>query len=264
MSSSSSRSSRRRIHLGGLPIDALDLEGALSAIFELVSRGEGGAVFTPNVDHVVEFADNPRLREAYGSADLSLVDGMPVLWACRLLGEALPERVAGSDLVLPLLRRAAVDKRRVFLLGGQEGVAALAAERLARSIPDLAVVGTLAPRIDMNEPRERRAHVIAAVRDARPDLVVVGLGAPKQELWIHESREALKPAVLLGLGASIDFVAGTVPRAPVWMSRSGLEWFYRFVREPRRLWRRYFVKDPRFAVIVLRSALDRSGAPEEG
>jgi N-acetylglucosaminyldiphosphoundecaprenol N-acetyl-beta-D-mannosaminyltransferase len=250
-----SSSSRRRVHIGGVPIDALDLEGAIWAIDDLVSRGEGGAVFTPNVDHVVEYGENPRLREAYRSADLSLVDGLPVVWASRLMGQALPERVAGSDLVLPLMRRASDRGWRVFLLGGQEGVAALAAERLSRSMPRLDVVGTLAPRIDMSEPREHRARIVEAVRSTRPHLVVVGFGAPKQELWIHESRDALAPAVLLGLGASIDFMAGTVPRAPEWMARSGLEWFYRLLREPRRLWRRYFLKDPKFALIVLRTLL---------
>src|SRR5208282_5346262 len=101
-----SSSSRRRVHIGGLPIDAIDLEGAISAIDDLVSGGKGGAVFTPNVDHVVEFDHNPQLREAYRAADLSLADGMPIVWASRLLGPALPERVAGSDLVLPLMERA--------------------------------------------------------------------------------------------------------------------------------------------------------------
>jgi N-acetylglucosaminyldiphosphoundecaprenol N-acetyl-beta-D-mannosaminyltransferase len=162
------------------------------------------------------------------------------------------------------MRRAGAASLRVFLLGGQAGVAALAAERLSRSIPGLQIAGTLAPRIDMSEPRERRAHIVDAVRDARPDLVVVGLGAPKQELFIHESREALRPAVLLGLGASIDFVAGTVARAPAWMSRSGLEWLYRLAREPRRLWRRYVLKDPKFALILLRTMVAQRAARREG
>jgi N-acetylglucosaminyldiphosphoundecaprenol N-acetyl-beta-D-mannosaminyltransferase len=188
---------------------------------------------------------------------------MPVLWGARLLGMALPERVAGSDLVLPLLRRAESQRWRVFLLGGQEGVAALAAERLAGSMPGLSIAGTLAPRIDMSEPRDRRAHVVEAVRAAHAHLVVVGLGAPKQELFIHESREALAPAVLLGLGASIDFIAGTVPRAPRWMSRSGLEWLYRLAREPRRLWRRYVLKDPKFAWILLRALLAQTSVRRE-
>jgi N-acetylglucosaminyldiphosphoundecaprenol N-acetyl-beta-D-mannosaminyltransferase len=247
--------SRRRVYIGGLPIDALDLEGAIRAVEDLVSGEKGGCVFTPNVDHVVEFDHNPRLREAYLAADLSLADGMPVVWASRLLGPPLPERVAGSDLVLPLMQRARVRDWRVFLLGGQEGVAALAAERLSRSMPGLQIAGTLAPRIDMSEPRERRAHIVDTVSAARPHLVVVGFGAPKQELWIHEAREALEPAVLLGLGASIDFIAGTVPRAPAWMSRAGLEWAFRLAREPRRLWRRYVLKDPKFALILLRTLL---------
>jgi len=242
-----------RVRIGGLPIDRLTLEGAIAAIDELVSSGRGGAVFTPNVDHVVEYQDNPRLREAYEAASLSLVDGIPVLWASHLLGEPLPEKVSGSDLVTPLLRHAAKQNWRVFLLGGGEGVAQMAKQSLEDSIPGIDVVGALSPRIDMREKSEVRAPIVEAVGRAAPHLVIVALGAPKQELFIHETREALRPAVLVGLGASLDFIAGTVPRAPAWMSRSGLEWLFRLAREPRRLWRRYLVRDPRFLLILARS-----------
>jgi N-acetylglucosaminyldiphosphoundecaprenol N-acetyl-beta-D-mannosaminyltransferase len=117
----------------------------------------------------------------------------------------------------------------------------------------LKVVGTLSPRLDMEQPPECRASVVDTVRAASPDLVLVAFGAPKQELFIAEVEEALRPAVLIGIGASLDFVAGIVPRAPAWMSRTGLEWAYRLAQEPRRLWRRYLVRDPKFALIVLRS-----------
>jgi N-acetylglucosaminyldiphosphoundecaprenol N-acetyl-beta-D-mannosaminyltransferase len=116
----------------------------------------------------------------------------------------------------------------------------------------------------MRQERAARAPVVEAVGRAEPHLVIVALGAPKQELFIHETREALRPAVLLGLGASIDFIAGTVPRAPAWMSRSGLEWLFRLSREPRRLWRRYLVRDPRFLLILARSVRRRGeGETEE-
>jgi N-acetylglucosaminyldiphosphoundecaprenol N-acetyl-beta-D-mannosaminyltransferase len=243
---------RPRVRIGGVPIDSLTLKDAILAIEDLVAAGKGGAVFTPNVDHIVEFETNPALRLAYAAADLSLVDGMPVLWASRLMGTSLPEKISGSDLVLPLLEHARERAWRVFLLGGLEGVADLAAKNLAKKMPDLQIVGTLAPRIDMNEPKDSRREVVEAVRGARPDIVVVAFGAPKQELWIEEARRELVPAVLLGLGASVDFLAGTLPRAPAWMSDSGLEWLYRLVREPRRLWKRYLLRDPRFFAIVLR------------
>jgi N-acetylglucosaminyldiphosphoundecaprenol N-acetyl-beta-D-mannosaminyltransferase len=250
--------SRSRVQIGGVRIDSLTLEEAIEAIDLLVVSGKGGAVFTPNVDHVVEFERNPRLRAAYGAADLALVDGMPVFWASRLLGQPLPEKISGSDLIEPLLAHAASRRWRVFFLGGQDGVAALAAKRLLAAMPDLAIVGTLAPRVDMNAPKEGRQEIVDTIRSARPDLVFVAFGAPKQELWIHESRAALLPAVFLGIGASLDFIAGTVPRAPLWVSRSGLEWVYRLLREPRRLWKRYLLRDPRFAVIVLRDVLARN------
>ncbi len=172
---------------------------------------------------------------------------MPIVWASRMLGAAVPEKISGSDLVPRLLDRAEANGWRVFLLGGGEGVAAKAAERLHASHPRLVIAGTSAPRIDMHEPEAARERVIAEVRAAKPDIVLVGFGAPKQELWIHEAVRALRPAVLLGVGASLDFLAGTASRAPRWISASGLEWAYRLLREPRRLWRRYLVRDPRFS-----------------
>jgi len=243
------------VQIGGVPLDSVTLDGAISAIELLVSSGQGGAVFTPNVDHVIEFTKNARLRQAYASCDLSLVDGMPILWASRLLGRALPEKVSGSDLVEPLLTRAASLGWRVFLLGGQEGVAALAQARLAESTPGLSIVGTLAPRVDMTQPKESRDEILRAIGATRPHIVLVAFGAPKQELWIHEARTALAPAVLLGVGASLDFIAGTLPRAPAWVSRSGLEWLYRLSREPKRLWKRYLLRDPLFLAILLRELL---------
>jgi N-acetylglucosaminyldiphosphoundecaprenol N-acetyl-beta-D-mannosaminyltransferase len=251
------RAPRLRVTVGGVPIDALTRSEAIQVIDDLVTRKKGGVVFTPNVDHVVEFEQNLELRDAYAAADLSLVDGMPVLWASFLLGERLPEKISGSDLALPLLAHAASRGWRVFLLGGGEGVAELAAQRLANELPSLRIAGTLGPRVDMREPPEGRERIVETVREARPDVVLVAFGAPKQELFIHEVREALAPAVLLGLGASLDFIAGTVPRAPRWMSSVGLEWLYRLGREPRRLWRRYLVRDPRFLAIVLGDLVER-------
>jgi len=240
------------VEVGGVPIDSLTLQEAILAIDDLVARKAGGAVFTPNVDHVVEFEQNPRLREAYAGADLSLVDGMPVLWASRLVGAPLPEKISGSDLVEPLLAHASARGWRVFLLGGGGGVAELAAAKLAVRMPGLEVVGTLGPRVDMGQPKERRREIVEAIARARPDVVLVAFGAPKQELFIHESRAELAPAVLFGLGASLDFIAGTLSRAPAWVSNAGLEWAYRLAREPRRLWKRYLVRDPRFFVIVMK------------
>jgi N-acetylglucosaminyldiphosphoundecaprenol N-acetyl-beta-D-mannosaminyltransferase len=247
---------RDRVRIGGVPIDRLTMQQAIDAIGDLVRVGRGGAVFTPNVDHVVECQDNAALREAYEAVSVSLADGMPIVWASKLLGLAVPEKVSGSDLIGPLMRRAGESRWRVLLLGGGEGIAARAGEVMVANNPGLCLVGSLSPRIDMRRPPEGRRDVLETIRAAKPDLVLVALGAPKQELWIHESRGGLAPAVLLGIGASLDFVAGAVRRAPGWVSRSGLEWLYRLAREPRRLSRRYLLRDPRFIAVLLAELKD--------
>jgi N-acetylglucosaminyldiphosphoundecaprenol N-acetyl-beta-D-mannosaminyltransferase len=245
--------SRGRFRLGQLEIDPVTFEGALERIEALVSAGRGGSVFTPNVDHVVNVESDAQFRQAYAAASLSLVDGTPVLWASRLLGEPLPEKISGSDLVRPLMKRAAERGWRVYLLGAAPGVAQEAADVLEREL-GLKVVGVDSPRIAARPGApDESGEALARLRAARPDLVLVAFGSPKQELWIHQHAAELAPAVAVAVGASLDFVAGKVKRAPVWMSRAGLEWLYRFGQEPRRLWRRYLVNDPKFALVLLRS-----------
>ena len=241
---------RTRVLVGELWIDALTFAQALDEIERLVAAGRGGAVFTPNVDHVVNAERDAGLRAAYGRADLSLVDGQPVVWAARLLGTPVPEKISGSDLVPPLLERAAARGWRVALVGGAEGVA----QKAAAAIPNVQVVLAEGPRVGV-EPRDDEPVLIERIRAARPDLVLVGLGAPKQERLIDRAGPRLAPAVCVAVGASLDFLAGTARRAPRWMSRAGLEWLYRLAQEPRRLAVRYLWNDPRFALIVLRSML---------
>ncbi|HEY1694846.1 MAG TPA: WecB/TagA/CpsF family glycosyltransferase [Polyangiaceae bacterium] len=250
-------SARRRVRLGRVAVDALTFDQALDAIASLVADKRGGAVFTPNVDHVVMVDHDARFRDAYDAATLSLADGMPILWGARLLGSPLPAKISGSDLVMPLMERAARRGWRVYLLGGGPGVAAKAAEKLVERFPAIVIAGTDAPMLDMSAPAEGRAGVVARIRETRPDLVLVCLGAPKQELFIAEVAPQLRPAVFLGVGAAVDFIAGTVRRAPRWMSDNGLEWLYRLAQEPRRMWRRYLLRDPEFALIVLRDLLRR-------
>jgi N-acetylglucosaminyldiphosphoundecaprenol N-acetyl-beta-D-mannosaminyltransferase len=241
-----------RLRLGALEVDALTFGEALDAIDALVERGRGGAVYTPNVDHVVQAEDDAAFREAYAAADLALADGMPIVWASRLLGVPVPERVAGSDLALPLLRRAAARRWPVFLLGGAPGSAELAADR-ARAI-GVEVCGTASPLLPARAtaPDPEGEAVVDAIRAAGARLVLVGLGAPKQELWIHRHRAGLAPAVAVAVGAALDFLAGRVRRAPPLLARAGLEWAWRLATEPRRLWRRYLLRDPRFALVLAR------------
>ncbi len=255
---------KERLRIGHIGVDVVTLPGALAAIETLVELGQGGRVFTPNVEHVVMAEGDARFREAYARAELTIADGMPVVWASRLLGKRLPERVAGSDVVAPLMRRAAVRGWRVFLFGGAPGVAELAARNLAAENPGLVIAGTDCSRVDLTEPPSARAEILSRVAAARPHIVLVGLGAPKQELWIDEAAPQLRPAVLLGIGAGIDFAARVAARAPRWASAAGLEWLHRLLREPKRLWRRYLLRCPRFLPVVLRSLRERDGAAEGG
>jgi N-acetylglucosaminyldiphosphoundecaprenol N-acetyl-beta-D-mannosaminyltransferase len=247
-----------RIRIGTLPVDGVDLQGALDAIDDLVREKQGGRVFTPNVDHVVQAENDPRFRAAYQDVSLSLVDGMPLLWASRLLKTPLPEKVSGSDLIMPLMRRAAERGYRVYFLGGAAGAAELARQRLEQELPDLRVVGIDSGRIDVNGTPEAQRPILDRIGAAAPDLLLVALGAPKQELWSHEQRAALGSAVAIGVGASLDFIAGAQRRAPRWMSDSGLEWAYRLAQDPRRMASRYLLRDPQFFGIVAKQMLSPS------
>lgn len=248
---------RRRVKIGSIAIDAVTLDQAVDAIGELVARGNGGMVFTPNVDHIVVAEDDAKFRAAYQEADLALVDGTPVMWAARLLGTPLPEKVSGSDLVRPLAARAAREGWRVYLLGGRPGIAAGAKEILEREYPGLQIVGTSCPMIDLSKGIAEQQDVIDSIRASRPDLLLLALGAPKQEIFAHRIRSLVGPVVMLGIGASLDFVTGAAKRSPAWMSSLGIEWVYRFAQEPDRLWRRYLLRDPRFLLVFARDARSR-------
>jgi N-acetylglucosaminyldiphosphoundecaprenol N-acetyl-beta-D-mannosaminyltransferase len=249
--------SPRRVRVGSVAIDVLSFREALDAVEGLVARRRGGTVFTPNVDHVVFADEDPRFGAAYRDVDLSLVDGMPVLWASRALGTPLPEKISGSDLLRPLAARAAARGWGIYLLGAGPGVAERARGILEEEFPGLRVVGVSSPKIDLADDLAAQRAILDGIRAARPDLLFLALNTPKQEIWAHRIREAVSPTVVIGVGAGVDFVAGEAKRAPRWVSNAGFEWLFRLSREPGRLWRRYLLRDPKFLGIVLRQALER-------
>jgi len=248
--------SEARVRIGEVDVDPVTFDQALARIAELVDLGEGGSVFTPNVDHVVKAETDDEFRLAYSRASLCLADGMPILWAARLLGSPLPEKVSGSDLVLPLAKLAAERRWRVYLLGGGPGVAEQAGEKLAREL-GVNVVGTDSPMVHADGTTEQAEETLERLIATRPHLVLVALGAPKQERWIDRFGDRLTPAVAMGVGGTLDFMVGRMRRAPAWMSRAGLEWLFRLGQEPRRMWRRYLIEDPRFVAIVARGRRSR-------
>ncbi len=241
-----------RLRIGEVPVDVLTFGQALDEIEALVEAGQGGYVVTPNIDHVVLAEEHSGFRAAYEAASLSLVDGMPLVWASRAVGRNLPERISGSDVIPPLMARAAKKKWRVYFLGGADGVAQATAEKLKADL-GLEVAGYDAPMIPADPDPAQQREVLAKIKAAKPDIILVALGAPKQELWMYRCAKDYAPAVALGIGAGLDFVIGRIRRAPLWMQKSGLEWAHRLASEPKRLWRRYLVNDPKFLLILART-----------
>jgi N-acetylglucosaminyldiphosphoundecaprenol N-acetyl-beta-D-mannosaminyltransferase len=198
-------------------------------------------VVTPNVNHAVLHQRHAEFARAYAEADFVLADGAPLVLLSRLFGRGLPERVAGSDLVPKLFDRGRVDRPiRTFLLGARPEVSERAARMTEARWPGVKVVGRDSPPVGFEQSDAENTRILNAVAATRPDVLVVGLGAPKQELWVHQHRDAIQAKVALCVGATIDFIAGEKSRAPVWMRRSGLEWVHRVATEPRRLTARYF------------------------
>jgi N-acetylglucosaminyldiphosphoundecaprenol N-acetyl-beta-D-mannosaminyltransferase len=225
----------------GVRADRLDMAGALARIEALIEqhRRSGGPVnqlITVNPEFVWEARKNPPFRETINQAALVLADGMGIVWASRILRCPFPERVTGTDLLPRLAERSAARGYRLFLLGAAPGVAEEAGRILQRRFPRLQVAGVYA---GSPAPAEA-AHILGLIRAARPDVLAVAYGAPRQDLWIRQHAQTLGEAgvsVALGVGGAFDFLTGRVPRAPRWMQRAGLEWVFRLLRQPRRAWR---------------------------
>ncbi len=222
----------------GVPLDAVTAAEALERIAAMVATRRPHYIVTPNVDFLVQARGDAELHRILCAADLVLCDGQPLVWASRWLGNPLPERVAGADLAPKLIEQAARLGHRLFLLGATPEANEAAAARLRSRYPDLQLTGHYAPPF---RPLAEMNHeeIVRRIRAAKPDLLFVSFGCPKQEKWIAMHYRTLEVPVCLGVGATIDFLAGRVSRAPVWMRRIGLEWTYRLMREPRRLFRRY-------------------------
>jgi N-acetylglucosaminyldiphosphoundecaprenol N-acetyl-beta-D-mannosaminyltransferase len=243
-----------RIPVGNVWLDALTEREVISAVREAWSAGHGGSIFTVNTDIARAAAHIPALSRLLSTGSLVLADGMPMVWAARLSGTRLPERVTGSSLVLSLTEAAAADGRSVYLLGGADGVPTKAAELLSRRFPGLHIVGTSSPPFGFDRTDEGLRRAVAGVATVTPSLVCVGLGFPKQEQLIQHLQRALPEAWFLACGAGIAMAAGVFRRASPTMQRLGLEWVHRMALEPRRLVCRYLRDDVPFAVGMLSRA----------
>lgn len=249
--------SPRRTTIGGVAFDRMTESGAVAHVVRNINRGTGGLLLTPNVDILRQLQDE-RHRDIAKRAALVVADGAPIVWASRLLGDPLPERVTGSSLIRSLPCAAELHGFRVMLLGAAPGVAERAAERLEREHPGLGPIAWYSPPFGSLGTQAGIERTAAAVSRAKPDIVFVGLGFPKQERLALHLLDAHPGTFFVGCGGSITMVAGDTPRAPMWMQTAGLEWSHRLFLEPRRLARRYLVDDAPYAArLLLRALLHR-------
>lgn len=242
----------KRMKFLNIEIDNVNMEEAINEVKNLIEAPGYHYVVTPNVAHIVSLEKDLEFQKVYKDADLILTDGMPLIWISKLYKTPIKEKVSGSD-IFPLICAMAVEKEyKVFILGAAEGVAAKAAENLKNKCPGLQVVGTYSPPYGFEKDNNEVEKVVDIVNNANPHILFVGLGAPKQEKFIHKYKEQLKVPISLGIGAAIDFEAGNVKRAPKWMQKSGLEGFYRFVKEPKRMFKRVFIDDFKIFPLVFK------------
>lgn len=248
-----------KVRLFGIDIDCVDTREAIDTVLRWIREPDGQMryVVTPNVQHTMVFQDDAPFREAYAGASLVIADGWPLVWASRLVGDPLPERVTGSDFLPNLFEKVGSDRPvTLFLLGAAPGIGEQAATIIHSRWAGARVVGTHSPPFGFERDEAENRRILDRIADANPDILVVGLGAPKQELWTFRHRAELKARVALCLGGTIDFLAGTKARAPVWMQRLGLEWVHRAATEPRRLGRRYAEHAARFPALLFREWRD--------
>ena len=242
----------------GLPVTVGDMPSVCQEILRLARRGAGGQVCVANVHMLVEARRDGALRDVLERAALVVSDGMPLVWRLRRQGFAQARQVRGPDLMVRLCEGAAANGLPVYFYGGDQASMGGLVEALRRRLPALRIAGAEVPPMLPRQPEFDRATA-ERIRRSGARLVFVGLGCPKQEFWMHAHRAHLE-AVMVGVGQAFGIAAGTVPEAPVWMQRSGIEWLFRLASEPRRLWRRYLVTIPLFAAFVLREAAGRPGA----
>ncbi|MDO4305298.1 MAG: WecB/TagA/CpsF family glycosyltransferase [Eubacteriales bacterium] len=224
-------------------VNNLNFEEAVRSIDQLILKGIPAFVVEINVDVVLKLENDSYFKEIADRADMVLVDGQPLVWIAKWHKRPVKEKVSGSDLVLGICKLAQDKGYTIFILGGRNGVSEQAAENLRKDFPDIVIAGTYEPPLGFDKDEEELKKINHMISRVHPDILLACLGCPKQEKWIFENYLKYGAKVSVCAGATVDFLAGRIKRAPKWMSNHGLEWFYRFLNEPRRLFKRYFIDD---------------------
>jgi N-acetylglucosaminyldiphosphoundecaprenol N-acetyl-beta-D-mannosaminyltransferase len=244
----------KKVNILGVGISAIDMDDALAQISYWIERRERHYVSVCNVHTVMECQRDTHMLQAVNGAGLATPDGMPLVWLGRAKSKRPVQRVYGPDLMFALCKLSAQNGHRHYFYGGGQGTPQLLAQRLTARFPTLQVVGAYSPPF-RPLTAEEDAEIVDRINAVHPDVIWVGLGTPKQDLWMADHRDRLNAPVLIAVGAAFDFHAGRKKQAPHWMQRSGLEWLFRLLSEPRRLWKRYLVYNPLFVALVLLQAV---------
>lgn len=242
-----------RSNVLGFYIDNMDMSEVLDRVEAFIIEGGPHQHVVVNVDKLVKAHRDPNLKNIINQCDLINADGMPVVWASRLLGEGLKERVAGIDLFIKLVERSEEKGWRVYLLGARESVVSKIVSLLREKHPSLKIAGYR----NGYWTEEEESDVAKTIKSEKPDILFVAMNSPKKEEFLGAYLKDMQVPFAMGVGGSFDVVAGIVKRAPVWMQRTGLEWFYRFLQEPRRMFKRYFIDDTYFFVLLVKGLLNR-------
>lgn len=231
-------------------VNNLSMKDCLEAIDSLVSQDKKSYIVAVNVDVIVKIEDDPYLKKIIDNAELVLVDGKPLQWIAKYQGNPIKEKISGSDLVPLLLKQASDKGQSVFIIGGKDGIAQKAKSNIEKSNPKIKIVGTYAPPLGFEKDQKELDKINVMISDCHPDILIACFGCHKQEKWIYENYFKYEAKLSVCAGATVDFLAGNVKRAPKWISNIGFEWFYRYLQEPKRLFRRYFVDDVKILKLV--------------
>ena len=240
-----------QVNILNIPIDNIGMGELLNEL------KHGGVIYTPNVDHLVKLQKDREFYQVYQDADYRICDSQLIIYASRFLGQPIKEKISGSDLFPAFYQRYSQDENvKIFLLGGLEGVAETARHRINQKVERNMVVGSYSPPFGFEHDPDECDKIVELINTSGANVLAVGVGAPKQEKWIANYRSRLTTIkTFFAIGATIDFEAGILNRAPQWMSQAGLEWLYRLLMEPGRLWKRYLVEDVGFFILILRQKL---------
>lgn len=231
-------------------VNNVNMDEAIQAIEDMIASKMKSYIVAINVDVVMKIENDSYLKEITDKADMVLVDGKPLEWIAKWHKRPIKAKISGSDLVPLLCKRATEKGYSLFIIGGKDGIAEKAKQNLERDLPGIGIVGTYAPPFGFEKDEKELNRINEMISDAHPDILIACFGCPKQEKWIYENYQKYDAKVSVCAGATVDFLAGNVRRAPRWMSDHGLEWFYRFLQEPKRMFKRYFVDDMKIFGLV--------------